>query len=110
MSLDTTAVAGPCEDFRERERAAWRAQCDRERAKARGREGAAISTFSNTYHKVMATSGGQGQGGVGAVGDGRQVEGGQFGVAGAVVLVGDWSLVPSFTGWRGEDDSNLVSA
>ena len=38
------------------------------------------------------------------------MEGGQVGVAGAVVPVGDRSLVPSSTRWRDEVDRDLVSA
>ena len=102
MSLDTTSAAGPCEDFKERERAAWRAQCDRVRAEAKGRERAAVSTLSSTYNEVVASAGGRGQGGVGAIGDGRHAEGSRVGEAGAVVPVGDWSLVLSSTEWRNE--------
>lgn len=110
MDVDTSSAAGPCKDLKERERVAWWAQCDRVRAEGQGRDRAAVSTYSSSYNEVVAYNGGWGRGGVGAVGDRRQVEGCQVRVAGAMVPVGDRSLVTSSTGWRGEVDRDLVSA
>ena len=72
MSVDTTAVAGPCESMRERERAVWRATCDRERDRARGREreASAVTAYSSMYTEVVATSGRGGRGALALSGTG----------------------------------------
>ena len=71
MSIDTSAVREECEERKEREKAVWRASCEREWDRARGREVEATSFFS-TYTEVVAVSG-RGRGGMGAVGEGHQV-------------------------------------
>ena len=68
MSLDTSAAAGPCEEYREMEKLQWRAQCDK--ARTLGRDARVI--HSGLHHEVVTRAGGlSGVGGAGNVGEGR---------------------------------------
>lgn len=68
MSLDTSAVAGPCEELRALDKMQWRAECDR--AKALGRE--ARVTYYGLQNEVVTRAGGLGGvGGAGNIGEGR---------------------------------------
>ena len=72
MGVDTSAVQQECEERRERERAVWRASCEVERDRAKGRE-EETTKYSSNYSEVVAISG-RGRGGMGAaVGEGHPV-------------------------------------
>ena len=70
MNVDTSAVMEECESRRAAEREQWRESCRGGRGQIVGRE--MESTYSSSYMEVKAGPG-RGQGGVGAMGEGRQL-------------------------------------